>query len=243
MARKPKTNRVVVAKVRAKRVIDNARARAKQLLDNARARAKQLLDNARARAKRIIDDAKLKKSKRPVKRQAKQPMKKSTSEETLLESLRKVAGKSEGLISVAPVRKESKLSKIDFDRAALQLSKANRIVLHEHDFPSSLTKSTRARLVEDGRGRVFVGMALYAKPESGSELLLELARKHGTGKAVRISELRTESKLFKNEFDEALRWLHEGGKVMLYRDDNRVTADDRGAYLIAGEPRHILYVR
>ena len=44
-------------------------------------------------------------------------------------------------------------------------------------------------------------------------------------------------------FDKSLGQLQAAGKVVLYRDDNNVTAEREGAFFTGGQPRHILYLR
>jgi hypothetical protein len=73
--------------------------------------------------------------------------------------------------------------------------------------------------------------------------LLNKARLYGAGAPVRIANLRKDVGLTDSEFDIALGTLQRLQKVALYRDDNRATAKDAGAYFVAGEPRHILYVK
>lgn len=216
-----------------------AKARGKVIIDAAKARAKKLIDAAKARAKKLIDAAKAK----PVKKTKTKRKNMKSDTEVVFTALLKAANKSSGLIQVLPVRTESGLAKRAFDTAVLELAKKGKVVIHEHDFPMSLTKAKRTELVEDERGRVYVGLAIASQPTNDSKTLLALARKHGAGKAVQIKALRIQSNMTTTAFDKALRLLHETGKVVLYRDDNRVTADDSAAYRINGEPRHILYVK
>jgi hypothetical protein len=61
---------------------------------------------------------------------------------------------------VSEVRQVAGLSKEAFDTACLELSKAGKIVLHHHDFPSSLGERL-VELVEDKKwGVYYVGVAL-----------------------------------------------------------------------------------
>lgn len=219
--------------------ITKAKARGKVIIDAAKARAKKLIDAAKARAKKLIDTAKAK----PVKKTKAKRKNMISDTDAVFSALLKVTNKSSGLVQVLPVRTESGLTKKAFDTAVLALAKEGRIVIHEHDFPMSLTKAKRTELVEDERGRVYVGLAIASQPTADTKALLALARKQGSGKAVQIKALRIQSNLTTSAFDKALRSLHETGKVVLYRDDNRVTADDSAAYRINGEPRHILYVK
>jgi hypothetical protein len=64
------------------------------------------------------------------------------------------------LLSVRAVRATVPIEKARFDRAALRLSEAGKIVLHHHDFPASLSPAERAELVEDSRGTHYIGVAL-----------------------------------------------------------------------------------
>ncbi len=66
------------------------------------------------------------------------------------------------LLSVREVRARAGLDKSRFDRAVLSLSHAGAVVLHHHDFPSSLSEQERAELVVDERGTHYVGIARRA---------------------------------------------------------------------------------
>jgi hypothetical protein len=71
------------------------------------------------------------------------------------------AGADRGaLVTARVLRGAAGLPKKQFDELALQLSRAGRIVLHRHDFASSLSVVERDELVTDGEGQYFVGMAL-----------------------------------------------------------------------------------
>ena len=71
------------------------------------------------------------------------------------------AGADRGaLVTARVLRGAAGLSKKQFDELALQLSRAGRLVLHRHDFASSLSVVERDELVTDGEGQYFVGMAL-----------------------------------------------------------------------------------
>ena len=244
--------RKAAARERGRKLVEAARARARKLVEAARARARALLDVAsRPRVRLVVKEAnpstkrrtkatsKSKPKVRPVK-----PTPPPDYESAFLTALRKLTGRNQGLISIGDVRSASGLPKVVFDALALRLMRERRLVMHEHDFPSSLSAATRAQLVEDAKGRVFIGMAL---PPDANQLpeskLLNKARLYGVGAPVRIANLRKDLALTPGEFDLALGALQRLGKVALYRDDNRVTAKDEGAYFLAGEPRHILYVR
>ena len=64
------------------------------------------------------------------------------------------------LVTARVLRQAANISKTAFDQLALALAREGRIVLHEHDFPSSLSESDRDLLISDGQGSYFVGMAL-----------------------------------------------------------------------------------
>jgi hypothetical protein len=155
------------------------------------------------------------------------------------------------LLSVRDVRARARLPKAVFDALALSFASKNLITLHHHDFPSSLSAIERAQLIEDGRGTFYVGIALRRPDGQVSErskaLILDEARKMGgtTDKPVRIPALRKRLALLLESslFDKALGELQAARKVVLYRDDNNVTAEIEGVYFTSGQPRHILYLR
>lgn len=64
-------------------------------------------------------------------------------------------------------------------------------------------------------------------------------------KPIRIPALRKRLGLLlkPSRFDKALGELQRARVVVLYRDDNSVTAEPEGAYFTGGQPRHILYLR
>ncbi len=163
----------------------------------------------------------------------------------------KAENKPNALLSVGEVRAQAHLPKSVFDRIALDLAATNLLVLHHHDFPASLSAAERLELIVDPKGTHYVGMALR-RPESPTPdsdvdaAILRAAKEltHGKPEAIRIARLRERLPAVDTDsFDRAISRLHRGGKVALYRDDNRVTANDRGAYFIAGEPRHLLYLK
>ena len=246
--------RKAAARERGRKLVEVARARARKLVEVARARARTLLEVAsRPRVRVVVKEAKPstkrrtkatpkpKPKVRTMKADQPQPL---ANYNTFLEALRKVTGRSQGLMSIGDVRKASGLPKAVFDAVALRLAAERAIVLHEHDFPQSLSAAKRADLVEDAKGRVFVGMALpLLTAEPHESKLIAKAKLYGAGKPVRIASLRKDVGLTPGEFDLALGALQRLGKVALYRDDNRATAKDEGAYFVSGEPRHILYVR
>lgn len=78
----------------------------------------------------------------------------------VLEGLRQeLRGQPNTLVSVRELRHRVQLPKADFDRAALELSSEHLVVLHEHDFPSSLPPEQLAELVAGPRGQYFIGIA------------------------------------------------------------------------------------
>lgn len=64
-----------------------------------------------------------------------------------------------GLLSVRELRSRTPLDKPRFDRAALELSREGKVILHHHDFPGSLSEADRQSLVVDERGTHYVGVA------------------------------------------------------------------------------------
>ena len=164
------------------------------------------------------------------------------------------------LLSVRDVRARAGLPKAVFDALALSFASKGLVTLHHHDFPSSLSASERAQLIEDGKGTFYIGIALRrAEPQisertkeamldnRAEELILDEVRKMGgtADKPVRIPALRKRLSLLlkPSRFDKALGELQGARKVVLYRDDNNVTAETEGAYFVGGQPRHILYLR
>lgn len=246
--RERQRKRRAAAKERGRKLVEAARARARKIVEAARARARQLLATA-SRPRERKPSAKRRTKATPKPKPKVRKMKATQPQDNgsiVLAALRKVTGRSEGLISAVDVRKAAGLPKSVFDAVVLGLARERAIVLHEHDFPASLSPAKRAELVEDDKGRGFIGMALpSAKLGTGmpESKLLAKAKLYGAGKAVRIASLRKDLSLTPGEFDLALGALHRLGKVMLYRDDNRATAKDEGAYFVGGEPRHILYVK
>lgn len=247
--RERQRKRRATAKERGRKIVEAARARARKIVEAARARARQLLASvSRPRERKAPTKRRTKATPKPkpkvrtMKADQPQPL---ANYNTFLDALRKVTGRSQGLISIRDVRKASGLPKAVFDAVALRLAAERAIVLHEHDFPLSLSAAQRAELVEDPRGRVFVGMALPPSvlPSVFCDKILAKAKLYGEGKPVPIASLRKDVGLAAAQFDFALTELQRLGKVALYRDDNRATAKDAGAYFAAGEPRHILYVK
>ena len=248
------------AKERGRKHIEAARARAQKSIEAARARARTWLAAAsQPRVRVVVKEAKPSAKRRtkatsakPKGRRTAMPKAKSTSPIEQAATFRKALGAVSAenppgaLLSVREVRQRSGLPKAVFDALALSFASKNLVTLHHHDFPASLSASERAQLVEDGKGTFYIGIALRRPPELSNvpeSKLLTKARLYGAGAPVRIASLRKDVAMTSGEFDLALGALQRLGKVALYRDDNRVTAKDEGAYFVGGEPRHILYVR
>jgi hypothetical protein len=62
------------------------------------------------------------------------------------------------LLGVMDVRARAGLDKSAFDEAAVRLARKRVIVLHHHDFPTSLSEEERAELIHDPRAPHHVGM-------------------------------------------------------------------------------------
>ncbi|HMA95517.1 MAG TPA: hypothetical protein VKP30_22665 [Polyangiaceae bacterium] len=69
------------------------------------------------------------------------------------------ASKPGSLLSVRDLRAQLPFEKAEFDRIALELATSERVILHYHDFPASLSESARAELIVDSRGNHFIGIA------------------------------------------------------------------------------------
>lgn len=80
----------------------------------------------------------------------------------LVELMKKLEPAAErgALMTVRVLRQAANVSKSTFDQQAIALAREGRVVLHEHDFPSSLTPAERDMLISDGQGHYFVGLAL-----------------------------------------------------------------------------------
>lgn len=161
------------------------------------------------------------------------------------------------LLSVRDVRARAALPKAVFDALALSFASKGLVTLHHHDFPTSLSATERAQLIEDGKGTFYIGIAAR-RPEpappserrpmnlSETAILEEVEAMGGTkDKPVRIPALRKRLARLVGPalFDKSLGQLQADRKVVLYRDDNNVTAETEGAYFVGGQPRHILYLR
>ena len=80
----------------------------------------------------------------------------------LLEALRLLTAEQPpgALLALRELRARSSLDKWSFDRAVLSLSESGKILLHHHDYPSSLPDIEREALVSDDHGTYYVGVAL-----------------------------------------------------------------------------------
>jgi hypothetical protein len=89
------------------------------------------------------------------------PVKRS-SREVFLEALRRFAADNPrgALLPVRELRARAGLGKVDFDTAALDLSKEGLLVLHYHDHAAALSEAEQSGLVRDALGRHYVGIAL-----------------------------------------------------------------------------------
>ncbi len=86
-------------------------------------------------------------------------------DQIVLDGVRQLTPNEAGraLVSLRELRRslESRLpDKSRFDDAVLRLAEQERVDLHRHDFPSSLSEDERLGMVPDGRGSYFIGLAL-----------------------------------------------------------------------------------
>lgn len=84
------------------------------------------------------------------------------AERELLEALRLLTAEQPpgALLALRELRARSSLDKWSFDRAVLALSESGKVLLHHHDYPSSLPDIEREALVSDDHGTYYVGVAL-----------------------------------------------------------------------------------
>jgi len=68
------------------------------------------------------------------------------------------------LVAARELRRAANLPKSQFDEAILALARQGRLMLHRHDFASSLDPTEREELVTDGAGTYYVGVALRREP-------------------------------------------------------------------------------
>jgi hypothetical protein len=74
----------------------------------------------------------------------------------------KLATANGGLISLTELRRSLATEipeKLSFDQAVLRLAEKGIVVLHRHDYPSSLSQQERDALVSDDRGNYFIGIS------------------------------------------------------------------------------------
>ena len=67
-------------------------------------------------------------------------------------------GQNRALVSIRELRRDSGLSRKDFDGAVFSLAHRGRVILHQHDFPASLDPAEREQLLRDERGTYDVGI-------------------------------------------------------------------------------------
>lgn len=68
-------------------------------------------------------------------------------------------GAADGLRTVRTVRDFAGMSKADFDNAALALASKEKVGLHYHDYPASLSAAQRADMIQDKAGTYYLGIA------------------------------------------------------------------------------------
>jgi hypothetical protein len=69
-----------------------------------------------------------------------------------------------GLGSVLLIRQKTKMSKEDFDKAALRLRREGKVVFAEHPHVASLKPDEVNNLISDGKGAYFNGITLRNRP-------------------------------------------------------------------------------
>jgi hypothetical protein len=81
--------------------------------------------------------------------------------ERFLAGLRGLAAENPGqaLLSVRDLRARLALRKEQFDAIALDLMRKRKVSLHYHDHPASLPEAERSQLVQDERGKYYIGIA------------------------------------------------------------------------------------
>lgn len=67
------------------------------------------------------------------------------------------------LVGASELRRVARLEKQVFDRAILELARNQRLTLHRHDYPASLSEHAREELVFDGTNTYYVGFALVSE--------------------------------------------------------------------------------
>ncbi len=259
--------RKAAARERGRKLVEVARARARKIVEAARARARALLVAAsRPRVRLVVKEAKPAAKRRtkatsatPKGKPTPMPKPRKTSSMIQAALFREALGavakenKPGALLPVREVRARAGLPKAVFDGIALNFASKQLVTLHHHDFPESLSATDRAQLISDGKGTFYIGIAPRRSETAPAALadptgiVLDEAKRMGGSreKPVRIPALRKRlsSALPSNAFDATLSQLQLEGRVVLYRDDNNVTAETEGAYFTGGQPRHILYLR
>ena len=91
-----------------------------------------------------------------------QPTATAADVQRTLAALRDLQAQDPGaaLIPIRKLREQLELDKSRFDGAVLALSQKGRVILHHHDFASSLSEAEREKLVMDAQGTYYVGIAL-----------------------------------------------------------------------------------
>lgn len=81
-------------------------------------------------------------------------------DQVILDGVERLAA-TDPLVSLSELRRDLAFAipnKNDFDRAVLRLAETGRVVLHRHDYPTSLSQPERDALVSDERGNYFIGV-------------------------------------------------------------------------------------
>lgn len=85
----------------------------------------------------------------------------------IMEALERMEPRKGLVVAVAKLRRAPQLqgaSKPDFDAAAVELFRQRRVFLHDHSAPHALSAAERDELIDDGRGKFYVGIA-WREPE------------------------------------------------------------------------------
>jgi hypothetical protein len=82
------------------------------------------------------------------------------AEQLVLEGIGRLQplGQRRALVSIRELRRSLGLPMSEFDRAVFSLALQGRVVLHQHDFPTSLGPAERGELLRDERGTYYVGI-------------------------------------------------------------------------------------
>lgn len=84
-----------------------------------------------------------------------------SNDQLILEGMQQFTGSP--LVSLTELRRNLAAAlpdKAAFDQTVLLLARQGRVVLHRHDYPSSLNPTEQAELVNDEHGNYFIGIAL-----------------------------------------------------------------------------------